>query len=259
MSYLGTLVGTPPPVAAAARTAEPALEQPLEIESSAAPASAPVPAAGAPSPTAPELRPHEAPTAERTASVQDALRAAFEWVSAGPLTPANAAEVALPAPARSAALEIRRQPLGAPRAAAQTIVPLQVPAALQQHERTIAPPVLSQPVERERIEVMGASSETIEPTRFESPSALDLKPRRAIAAQRPPIPEAASAAEHEAPARPSPASPVQVRIGSISLNVRTPAPPAPQAAAPVVPPAAERPASSAAFAFSARRHHLRWG
>jgi hypothetical protein len=245
MSYLGTLVDTPS-VAAVPRTVEPAWEQHVETEPSPAPASAPVLAAPAQCPIAAEVRPYEPPQAEPAASVEDALRAAFEWVSLRSIFPSTTAEATLSSPTRSAPLKIRRPSHEAPMEVAQTSEPLLVSPTFQQHERAIAPPMLAQPVER--IEVRDASSETIGLTTFQSTPALALQLHRTIATPPPPSREAASAAEHDTPARPSD---VQVRIDSISLIVRTPTPH-------VAPPAAEHPSSGAAFAFSARRHHLRW-
>lgn len=255
MSYLGTLVNTPP-VAAATRTAEPALEQHVEIESAltALPASV----ASEPVAAVPEQRSSEQARAAPMASVEDALRAALQWVTPRPVPPAIAAETEILAPTRSAALDVLTHSVAAPMSTSPSIDPPQSPQPLARHERAIAMPVLSQALERIDI-TSSTSSETFELTSFESTPTQGPKPRRrAVAAQRSPSSEVASAGPQAEATRPSP---VQVRIGAISLNVRSPAPPAPapQAAAPVFVPAAERPAASAPFAFSARRHHLRWG
>ena len=268
MSYLGTLVNTPPAAASAAsatpRGGDVSLERHVEVESSA---SLPVSVASEHVATGPEQRPVEQAQATPAASVEDALRAAFEWVSPRPITPAMHADPEMSASARSArsaALDVHAQPLAVPMEATQSVDARQAPQPLEHDERTLAQPALPQPAER--TERVNASSETIEQATFESMMhTLEPKPRhRALPATRAASPEAAAAtAEQELPAR---AQPVQVRIGTISLNVRTPAPlapaplaPAPKAAAPVAAPAPARPAPSAAFAFSARRHHLRWG
>jgi len=248
MSYLGTLVNTPA-AAAAPRRAEPAFEQHVQIESSA---SLPVSVASEAVAAAPQQRQSEQAHTAPVASVEDALRAAFEWVTPRSAPPAITAETEMPASStRSAALEVLTQSAAAPMEASQAQPQPQAPQSLERNERTLALPALN------------ASSETVELTSFESmtPTPEPKPHRRAVAASRAFSPEAA-AAEQEPPAR---AQPVQVRIGTISLNVRTPtppappAPPAPKAAAPVLAPAPARPAPSAAFAFSARRHHLRWG
>ena len=251
MSYLGTLVNTPS-AASAPRLAGPALEQHVEMES---PASVPLRATSEHVKPAPQQQRSiaQAPHTEPTASVEDALRAAFEWVSPQPVTPTITAETEQATSTRSAALELRAQSVAAPVEASQTIDTPQTPRPLERHERTLAVPAFPQAVER--IDTKSASTEIVELTTFESMPVrtLEAKPRRrAVSAQH------TAPAEAQAPPRPSP---VQVRIGTISLNVRTPSPPAPapKAAAPVPAPAAERPAPSAPFAFSARRHHLRWG
>ena len=248
MSYLGSLLGTSP-VVSAPRGAEPALEQHAEIES----ASTPVSVVSEHVAAASKQRSNEQDRVVPMASVENALRAAFEWVTHRPMSPAITAEVEMPAATRSAALELRAQPLAAPMGASQAIDPPQAPQLLEDHERTIALPASSQPTER--IEVISAASQMVELTSFESTATLEAKPRRrALAAQHRPSRETAPAEEPPTPARPWP---IQVHIGTLSLDVRAPASPspAPQLAAP----AAERPAPSAAFAFSARRHHLRWG
>ena len=255
MSYLGTLVTNTQAVASVPRIAEPALDQHVEIESPASlPASAPSEHVRA----TPQQPPRDAAQVAPTASVEDALRAAFEWVSPRPTSPAITAETEQPAPMRSAALEVRAQSVATPMEATQVIDTPPAPQPLERHARAIAMPALSQAIER--IDTTSASSESVELTTFESTMpTLEAKPRRrAVTAKHVASHEAAPAEEQEAPTRPSP---VQVRIGTISLNVRTPArpAPAPKATAPVAAPAAQRPAASAPFAFSARRHHLRWG
>ena len=252
MSYLGTLVNTQP-AASVPRGIEPALERHVELESASAPGSV----ASEPVAAAPGQRPGEQEAqAAPTASVEDALRAAFEWVSSPRLvSPAITAEVdtevdtEIAAPTRGAA---------APMDASRAMASPHAPQPLEAQGRSIALPALSQMSEQaERVNT--ASGEAIELTSVESPPTLEEKKprRRAIAAQRSPASDVAAAEEVQTTsARPSQ---VQVRIGTLSLDVRTPAAPAPapKAAAPV--PAPERRAASAAFAFSARRHHLRWG
>lgn len=256
MSYLSTLVGTPP-AARVSRSVEPSLEQHVEIESPVV-HSSPMQTAGA-APTAEEATGQK--NAAPSASVEDALRAAFEWVTPRAESPAMSAAAAMPLQTRSVLLEARADPLAAPMNMAQADAPPPdpQPTSIEQYEQAIAPLALSQ--RSERVDVLNAPSETVELTSFESHTTLDLKAHRSVTsvAAQPTSSRALAADEPEAASQ---SSSIQVRIGSISLSVRTPpAPPAPPTAPTpqAATPAAERTPGSAAFAFSARRHHLRWG
>lgn len=268
MSYLGTLVGTPPAAArlvaaAAAPEGVVPLEQHVEVEAAAMPTSAPVKTEASPA-----VGPAGAPVAEaqRPMGVDDALQTAFAWVTSSPPPDAETRDAtAVAAPV--AAFEAHDMVVSAPKRRD----PLQAPAARQGPAADASTPALPLPAQR----AMAAQPGRAAP-RMEAASVADAPLEPLHTGTQPwdePLPSRfpGSAAQGRVAAQGDKAAPsastsqlagVHVHIGSIALQVRTP--PAPPPPAPATVPAVHattEPARSPspAFAFSARRHHLRWG
>ena len=271
MSYLSALVGAPPaasrPVAAAAAPDMVAsLEQHVEVEAAAPARAEPAAARQA---AAPAVAQPAAPMAmaQPEATVDDALQAAFAWVVQSPQ----------PDPARSdpvqqgmtaVGLEVHMLTPSAPPQDEALAAPADrrgpAPVATTPHRpRPTAPTALTRPQrDAPPHDAPWADDEADEPQRRAPHPGPEAVPGRAHGAAARALP----AAEDDVPSQRGEQQPsgVHVHIGSIALTVRTPpAPPAPAQAAPAAPAAAPAATESArppspAFAFSARRHHLRW-
>jgi hypothetical protein len=261
MSYLSTLVATPPaaarPVAAAADPGvAAALEQHVEVDAAAPPDAAP---ATVPAAVRPEAE------AGLPAGVADALQAAFAWVAPAPLSEGKTAplqEGAAPVAAPemhflALAASFRGEPVELPAAGrGQVSGPAtpQWPVAARAGTAPGSRPAV------DRIDAILDADDPVALPRHEAQPRREPLPSRALgalAAGLSPSEEDRGAASQRAPQ----AGGVHVRIGSIALHVRTPpASPPPAEVGPAAAPAAAEAARqpSPAFAFSARRHHLRW-